>query len=99
MKLFISKAQKELDGIILRLEMNMSNNYKDAAISDYNELESKYNEFISIGTLKEKAISKYASILDGYKEKPTFRDDWIRPDSNPESLLEYALSDMISEKA
>lgn len=31
MKLFISKAQKELDGIILRLEMNMSNNYKDAA--------------------------------------------------------------------
>lgn len=69
MKLFISKAQKELDGIILRLEMNMSNNYKDAAISDYNELESKYNEFISLGTLSKKAISKYSSILDGYKEK------------------------------
>ena len=26
------------------------------------------------------------------KEKPTFRDVWIKPDSNPESLLEYALS-------
>ena len=39
MGLFKSKAEKELDGIISRLEMNMSNNYKDAAISDYNELE------------------------------------------------------------
>ena len=26
-------------------------------------------------------------------------DDWAKPDSNPESLLEYTLSDMISEKA
>ncbi len=69
MGLFKSNAIKELDGIILRLEMNMSNNYKDAAISDFNELEAKYNELISLGSLRGKAISKYASILDGYKEK------------------------------
>ncbi len=29
MVLFKSKAEKELDGIIRRLEMNMANNYKD----------------------------------------------------------------------
>ena len=69
MGLFKDKAEKELDGIISRLEMNMSNNYKDAAISDFNELEAKYNELISLGNLREKTLSKYASILDGYKEK------------------------------
>lgn len=69
MGLFKGKAEKELDVIISRLEMNMSNNYKDAAISDFNELEAKYNELISLGSFREKAISKYASILDGYKEK------------------------------
>ena len=26
-------------------------------------------------------------------------DDWIRPDSDPENLLEYALFDMVAEKA
>ncbi len=31
MNLFKSKAEKELDAIINRLEMNMSNNYKDKA--------------------------------------------------------------------
>ena len=69
MGLFKGKAEKELDGIISRLEMNMSNNYKDAAISDYKDLEIKYNEFISLGKIKDKTLSKYASILDGYKEK------------------------------
>ena len=29
MRLFKSKEEKEMDGIIQRLEMNMSNNYKD----------------------------------------------------------------------
>ncbi len=69
MGLFKGKAEKELDGIISRLEINMSNNYKDAAISDFNDLEAKYNELKSLGSLREKAASKYASILDGYKEK------------------------------
>ncbi len=69
MGLFKSKAEKELDGIISCLEMNMSNNYKDAAISDYNELEIKYNELISLGKIKDKTLSKYEAILDGYKEK------------------------------
>jgi len=31
MGLFKSKAEKELDGIIQSLEMNMANNYKDNA--------------------------------------------------------------------
>ena len=40
MGLFKSKAEKELDDIIRRLEMNMSNNYKDNAQDDLKELET-----------------------------------------------------------
>ena len=69
MGLFKSKAEKELDGIISCLEMNMSNNYKDAAISDFKEFEIKYDELVSLGKLKDKTLSRYAAIMDGYKEK------------------------------
>ena len=39
MGLFKSKAEKELESIIHRLEMNMSNNYKDNAQDDLKDLE------------------------------------------------------------
>ena len=39
-KLEKSKYYKQLDEIIEHLEMNMSNNYKDAAQEDLKELES-----------------------------------------------------------
>ena len=39
MRFFKSKEEKELDGIINRLEMNMSNNYKDNAQDNLKELE------------------------------------------------------------
>ena len=60
----------------MRLEMNMSNNYKNAADPIH---------FIH---------SRMPLIMPEDKI-----DDWIKPDSNPDSLLEYSLSDMISEKA
>ncbi len=69
MGLFKSKAEKELDAIIQRLEMNMSNNYKDNAQDDLKELEIKYNELLSLGKIKDKTLSRYQAILDGYKEK------------------------------
>ena len=33
------------------------------------ELEIKFNELVSLGRIKDKTLSKYEAILDGYKEK------------------------------
>ena len=69
MGLFKSKAEKELDSIIQRLEMNMSNNYKDNAQDNLKELETTVNAMRGSGSLKPGALSRYESILDLYKEK------------------------------
>lgn len=69
MGFFKSAAEKELDRIIARIEMNMSNNYKDAAQEDFAELEKTFQEFAEAGKLKEKAKQQYESILDRYRVK------------------------------
>ena len=69
MGLFKSKEEKELDSIIRRLEMNMSNNYKDNAQDDLKELEASVNAIHGSGALKSNTLSRYESILDSYKEK------------------------------
>jgi hypothetical protein len=69
MGLFKSKAEKELDSIILRLEMNMSNNYKDNAQANLRELEAALETFRSDGKLKGATLLRYDSILGDYKEK------------------------------
>ena len=68
MGLFKSKAEKELDSIIQRLEMNMSNNYKDNAQDNLKELEANVNAMRGSQSLKQSALSRYESILDSYKE-------------------------------
>ena len=69
MGLFKSKAEKELDGIILRLEMNMSNNYKDNAQSNLKELEERLAQLRENKGAGPKVLSKYEAILADYKEK------------------------------
>ena len=69
MGLFKSKAEKELDSIIQRLNMNMSNNYKDNAQEDLKDLEATINAYKSAGTVKQGVIAKYEGILDELKEK------------------------------
>lgn len=69
MGLFKSKKEKELDWIIQRLEMNMSNNYKDNAQDNLKELEETLQTMIEDGQLKEKVIKHYEEIIAGYKEK------------------------------
>ena len=69
MGLFKSRAEKELDGIIQRLEMNMSNNYKDNAQDDLKDLEETINALRSSGGIKPGALEKYEGILDELKEK------------------------------
>ncbi len=69
MGLFKSKEEKELDNIIRRLEMNMSNNYKDNAQENLRELEAAFQTLCEGGHLKPSLLSKYGSIIDSYKEK------------------------------
>ncbi len=69
MGLFKSKAEKELDNIIQRLEMNMSNNYKDNTQDNLKELEASINALQASGSIKPGVLSKYESILESYKEK------------------------------
>ena len=69
MGLFKSKAEKQLDSIILRLQMNMSNNYKDNAQDNLKELEEALEAMRSAGNVKAAVIEKYESVVDIYKEK------------------------------
>ena len=69
MGIFKSKAEKELDIIIQRLEMNMSNNYKDNAQDNLKELEAAVDAIRESGGLKQKVLSKYEILLDSYKEQ------------------------------
>ena len=59
-----NKEKKELDAIILRMEANMANNYKDAAQEALKELESR----LSVSELKESKKAEYESRLSAYKE-------------------------------
>ena len=69
MGLFKSKAEKDLDVIIQRLNMNMSNNYKDNAQDDLKELETEINRLRSLDGIKPRILEKYDVILDELKEK------------------------------
>ena len=69
MGLLKSKAEKELDSIIQRLNMNMSNNYKDNAQDDLKDLETTINAFKTLGTVKTGVLAQYEGILDELKEK------------------------------
>ena len=69
MGLFKSKAEKELDKIILKLEMNMSNNHKDNAQANLRELEEALNAIRESGDVKDSVIVRYNSIVDTYKQK------------------------------
>ena len=69
MGLFKSKAEKELDAIIQRLNMNMSNNYKDNAQDDLKEFEMMLDGLQASGDAKPRVLEKYGVILDELKEK------------------------------
>lgn len=69
MGLFKNKYERELDAIIFKIEMNMSNNYKDNAQMDLQDFEDTFKELCIQGKLKEKAKLKYESILETYRIK------------------------------
>ena len=69
MSLFKSKAEKQLDSILQRMAMNLSNNYKDNAQDNLREFESTLEELRASGGLKASSLAKYESILGIYQEK------------------------------
>lgn len=64
-----AKAAKELDSIIAEINMNMQNNYKDAAQSALREFEKRYMELAEQGALSELQKSEYSAKLSSYKER------------------------------
>ena len=60
---------KELDRIIAEIDMNMQNNYKDAAREAFKEFEEKYMTMSESGQLNENQKSEYSAKLSSYREK------------------------------
>ncbi len=64
-----SSKNSSLEDIISRLDMNMSNNYKDAAQSNLKEFEQLFEELKNSGKLNEKQKMRYEGLLNEYREK------------------------------
>ncbi len=69
MVLFKSRYEKELDALMTKIDMNMSNNYKDNTQADFQELESRLTEMKEQGLLKEKSRVYYENRVSDYREK------------------------------
>lgn len=69
MGLFKSKYQKELEALASRIDINMSNNYKDNAQDNLKELEASFEELKNEGKLKDKEIALFEDRIATYKEK------------------------------
>ena len=63
------KQYKQLEEIIQHIEMNVSNNYKDAAQENLRELEKLLNEMEAAGKGSEKQLSYYKSRLSEFQGK------------------------------
>ena len=69
MGLFKSATERELDAIILKLQSNISNNYKDAAQENFKAFEEKLSELQAAGVLKPKREAYYQQMLDSYRSR------------------------------
>ena len=68
-KFIKTKEEKELLLSIEKIEMNMSNNYKDVAQMNLAELEAKLSRFTEQGKLSDELREKYESIVGTYRQK------------------------------
>lgn len=71
---------KELEAAVARLQMNMSNNYKDAAQADYKALMELYEELSAKGGLTAKQKSYYKEVIEEYSVK---MKDYTHKDQKP----------------
>lgn len=64
-----NRKNKELEEILNRLQMNVSNNYKDAAQQNLAEFENRLRSLVASGKLGGATQARYEEILRGYKEQ------------------------------
>ncbi|MDE6750958.1 MAG: hypothetical protein K2K21_18120 [Lachnospiraceae bacterium] len=62
-------VNKQLDAIVQRIEMNVSNNYKDAAQLNLKELEDELKKLEDAGSLNSKQREYYGGKLSDFKER------------------------------
>lgn len=71
---------KVLEAAIAKLQMNMSNNYKDVAQEDYKALVKLYEELLDKGGLSDKQRGYYKNVIDEYSVK---MKDYTHKDQKP----------------
>ena len=69
MKLFRSRAEKELDGIIAELKQFLANNYKDQAHAMREKLHMRAVELQDAGKLKGDQFSAYEKQYESFTEQ------------------------------
>ena len=71
---------KQLEGLIDCVEMNMSNNYKDAAQEDYKELVELYRKLEESNVLSDKQKEYYKGVIEEYSIK---MENYTHKDQKP----------------
>lgn len=66
MKLFKSKAEKELENIICDININLSNNYKEPAHKARMKLKDRAENLYKAGEISENTYKKYIKIYEEY---------------------------------
>lgn len=66
---FKSGRNKQLDSIIQKIQMNMENNYKDAAQMNLKEFEELLHSLEESGKLNEKQRLYYEGELGSFRER------------------------------
>lgn len=64
-----TRKNKELEAIIMRIDSNVANNYKDAAQDALKEFEKRLMELSSEGALNDRQKEAYGARLSDYKVK------------------------------
>ena len=63
------KHDKQLDALIQELQMNASNNYKDAAQKSLKELEEAFADSVDSGRLSDAGKAYYEPIIAHYRKQ------------------------------
>ena len=71
---------KQLESVIDKLQMNMSNNYKDAAQQEYKDLLEQYRELTDKGILSSKQKDYYMAVIKEYGVK---MENYTHKDQKP----------------
>lgn len=72
MGLFRKRRDAETDNLIASLQMNMANNYKDAAQEDFKKLQAVYEKKTEDGVYAPKLQAEYDSLMAEFSAKLQF---------------------------